>query len=280
MRSRATAGRIAAASQVIHAMERRRNRRPRHALRAWSEIARILCAGGPRALFLDFDGTLVGMRRRPEEVRCSPRLLGVLRRLVRRPGLWIGIVSGRRSRVLARMIGVEGMHYRGVYGAESEHAPLKISMAARRALSRVRCAVASQIRTLPRVWMEYKGLSFVIHYRGARQPAVTAAREILCRALAPCSRLLRVIAGRNSWEIVPREISGKGAAVSEVMLTLPESSLGIYIGDDAADESAFAALWGGITIRVGRHGGTLARYFLRNPGEVLEWLSRFEGALP
>jgi len=128
--------------------------------------------------------------------------------------------------------------------------------------------------------MEYKGLSFVVHYRGARRPAVAAAEESIHRALAPFRRWLRVIAGHKSWEVVPREIPGKGAAVAAVMESLPARSVGIYIGDDAADEEAFAALPAGITIRVGRSGTSRARYFLRSPAEVLKWLIRFEEALP
>ena len=237
-------------------------------------------AAGWRALFLDFDGTLVGIRRRPEGVRCSTRMRGVLARLALRPELWIGIVSGRRSRTLSRLIGVEGIHYRGVYGAESGDSALRISPAARRALASVRNVLARRLGRLAGLWMEHKGLSLVVHYRGARRPAATRAEDILRRAMARAGPLLRVIAGHKSWEIVPREIPGKGAAVAAVMQSLPAGCMGICIGDDAADEEAFAALPGGITIRVGRSGNSLARYFLRSPDEVLEWLIRFEEALP
>lgn len=253
---------------------------PQHALRAWTEIAQALRCGGRLALFLDFDGTLVGIRRRPEGVRCSERMRSALTRLVKRPNLWIGIVSGRRARTLAKLIGVAGIHYCGAYGAESEGSALKISWAARRALSRVRSALRRQLRRLAGVWMEDKGLSFVVHYRGAGRLAVAEAEDLLRGAMAPARQLLRVMAGHKSWEIVPREIPGKGAAVAAVMQSLPAGSMGIYIGDDAADEAAFAALPGGITIRVGRNGKSQARYFLRSPAEVLKWLVRFEGALP
>jgi trehalose 6-phosphate phosphatase len=205
---------------------------------------------------------------------------GVLSRLAKHAGLWVGIVSGRRSRTLARLIRVEGIHYRGVYGAETGEAPLKISPGARRALSSVRRTLARELRRLAGVWTEYKGLSLVVHYRGARRSAVTDAERILRGAIAPARRWLRLIAGAKSLEVVPREISGKGAAVAAVMQSLPAGSVGIYIGDAAADEEAFGALASGITIRVGRSGESRARYFLRSPVEVLKWLICFERALP
>ena len=263
-----------------HAERRGRSRHPRHALRAWPEIARALRKAETRAIFLDFDGTLARIRRHPEKVRCSRRIRDVLARLARGRDVRVSIVSGRRARTLARLIRAPGVCYRGVYGAEQEDRPLTISAVAHRALSNVRSSIARQVRGIQGVWMENKGLSFVIHYRCARQGAVAAADGILRRALAPAGQLLRRIAGRKSWEVLPREIPGKGAAVAAVMKSLPSQSVGIYIGDAPADEEAFSALPHGITIRIGRSRESAARYFLRGPTEVWKWLMRLEQELP
>jgi trehalose 6-phosphate phosphatase len=255
------------------------SRFPHHALRAWPEIAQRIRAAATFALFLDFDGTLVRIRRRPEGVRCPARTRKLLELLARRPHVWVGIVSGRRSRSLSRLIGVPGIHYCGVYGAETQASPLRISAATRRALGHVRRALARPLGKLAGVWIEDKGLIFVVHYRTARRRAACAAEMALRRALAPVGRLLRIIAGSKTWEIVPCAIPGKGAAVSAVMKSLAPGSLALYVGDDAADEAAFAALPDGITIRVGRAGNTGAGYYLRSPAEVFQFLRRFEEAL-
>jgi trehalose 6-phosphate phosphatase len=55
--------------------------------------------------------------------------------------------------------------------------------------------------------------------------------------------------------------------------------LPIYVGDDASDEAAFAALPSGITVHVGSARHTAARYSLRDPGEVRSFLQRLEGEL-
>jgi len=56
-------------------------------------------------------------------------------------------------------------------------------------------------------------------------------------------------------------------------------ALAIYAGDDAADESAFAALHRGITVQVGNSRRTQAHFYLRTPGEVLMFLQRLEAEL-
>lgn len=251
----------------------------RNALRAWKEIVPHLRAVKMLALLLDFDGTLTPIRRRPQDVRCSKRMRVLLQRLARLPHLWLGIISGRRSGFLARRIAVAGIHYWGVYGAETDGRPPALSESTRRALVRVREPLERSFQKLPGVWIEIKGLSFVVHFRGARAPAVAAAWRALRRALRAAGRPLRILKGNKTWECVPRGIPGKGAAVSAVMRTLPPGSVGVYIGDDAADEEAFRALPQGITIRVGRCSNSRARYFLRGPGEVRQWLVRLLGEI-
>jgi trehalose-phosphatase len=59
-------------------------------------------------------------------------------------------------------------------------------------------------------------------------------------------------------------------------------ALPICLGDDATDEDAFAALAGGITIRIGRPVKTAARYQLKCQGMVqrfLAWLADTEAGV-
>ena len=65
-----------------------------------------------------------------------------------------------------------------------------------------------------------------------------------------------------------------------VLAGLPASTLPIYVGDDVTDESAFTALKRGVTIRVGLPRRTRARFRLRNPLEVWEFLRRLEKEIP
>ena len=53
----------------------------------------------------------------------------------------------------------------------------------------------------------------------------------------------------------------------------------IFFGDELSDERAFAVLPGGITIYVGQNLHTRARFFLRDPDEVMAFLLKLEAEI-
>ena len=59
----------------------------------------------------------------------------------------------------------------------------------------------------------------------------------------------------------------------------PPGTPAIYIGDDGTDEAAFCALGEQITIRVGKPQNSQAKYYVRNPDEVIRFLLRLEAEL-
>ena len=85
--------------------------------------------------------------------------------------------------------------------------------------------------------------------------------------------------GKMVLEIRPKVDFHKGKAVREILKTFPSLGLlPIYFGDDQTDEDAFRALKDkGISIFIGPGGfPSEADFFLRNPDEVQEFLSRCE----
>jgi trehalose 6-phosphate phosphatase len=88
-----------------------------------------------------------------------------------------------------------------------------------------------------------------------------------------------MVRGHKVWELLPRQIRGKGAAVSALLASLPRPTLPIFVGDDATDESAFRALPRGLTIRVGKHPRTAARFRLQSPDEVKMFLLKLKAAI-
>src|SRR5215831_8073581 len=105
------------------------------------------------------------------------------------------------------------------------------------------------------------------------------AHDLLVRTLDACSHL-HVLPGSQVWEVLPRQIPGKGAAIRQAVQRWRTPFLPIYIGDDTTDEPAFAVLDRGITVRVGcSNRPTRARYWLANPAEVRGFIERLEGAL-
>jgi trehalose-phosphatase len=247
---------------------------PVHAFRAWREISRRLRGANPRVLLLDFDGTLVRLRRNPMDAKISRRAKRILQRLAGMPRVMIGIVSGRNAAVVQRLVGVEEVGYFGLHGSEKAGAPLAVSGEERRALHSAMRIARKRLREFAGVGIEDKGLGFTVHYRGAGDAAVRGANQALLATVAPLRHALDIHNGKKVWEVLPRQIAGKGAAVRKMVAEFPPTASVLYIGDDEPDEKAFAALRDHITVRVGKFQETHARFYLRNPSEVLRLLSK------
>jgi trehalose 6-phosphate phosphatase len=252
---------------------------PRYLFRAWGEIAGRIRNAKTCALLLDFDGTLVKLRRRPWEVRVSQRTKRLLERLARHPKLFVAIVSGRRCQDLQTRIGVEALHFIGLHGAERERKTMKITKAAARILAQAKQGARQRMTAMRGMRIEDKGMSFAVHYREASAPIARAAKSCLLDVLEPLQETLRILEGAMVWEVLPNEIRGKGGAVLDLLSEFPPGTPAIYIGDDGTDESAFEALGDQITIRVGKRQKSAAKYYLRDPDEVIRFLLRLEASL-
>jgi trehalose-phosphatase len=252
-----------------------RRGRSRHLLERWPQVEKRLRAAKRVALFLDFDGTLVPLCRRPEDVRLDSTTRRLLQRLARHPRLTVVVISGRQRRDTMRRIKVGGLQYLGLYGLERGD-PVPPASPAYAVLRRARRLLAARMSGLPDLWIEDKRLSFAVHYRGATADTVQQARHILRETLKPLESVLRVQPSKKAWEVLLREAPGKGAAVADILKELPAGTLPIYVGDDTTDESAFAVLAKGVTVRVGALRHSKARYKLRSPAEVLNFLERLE----
>jgi trehalose 6-phosphate phosphatase len=240
----------------------------------WEQVARSIRASRHVVVFLDFDGTLVRLAPRPDQVHVPAAARRMLRRLARRPRVTLVVISGRRRSDLRRRVGVRGIHYFGLYGAE-RGGGIKVSSSTRGALRSARGQLALRLSAYPRVWIENKRASFCVHLRDAPPAQQVRVRRELRSVARKFPRLLRLIENLRDAEIVPRRISGKGAAVRS-FLAQPRlrRALPIYFGDDLSDESAFAALRRGVTACVGPARPTRAHYSLATPREVLSALGR------
>ena len=212
-------------------------------------------------------------------MRLPHRTKQLLGRLALRQNLYVAIISGRDLPSLQRMTGVPGVHYFGSHGAQRNGKLTILSQRAGDALLRARRAARDRLAGMTSIWIEDKGLSVAVHYRGAAEKTIQEARRILRKILTPLRKSLYVMDGLKVWEVLPRELPGKGVTAQGLVDRLPHESLAVYIGDDDTDETAFAALPHEITVRVGKDRQTAANFYLNGPGEVLRFLTRFEREL-
>jgi trehalose 6-phosphate synthase/phosphatase len=232
------------------------------------------------ALFLDYDGTLTGLARRPEDARLSDAARQALEQARRAPNVDTVIVSGRSLADLQQMVGVPGLTYVGNHGFEIEGPGISYRHGGVERFRATLDAVARELEALAieGAWVERKGMTLAYHLRevppGQRQAAERRAERV-CRR-----RRLRVRQGKCVVEVRPPIEWHKGHAVLYVLVRRHGADWiskvrALYIGDDVTDEDAFRSLRGiGRSIYVALHGasGVSADYRLPDPDAVLQLL--------
>jgi trehalose-phosphatase len=246
---------------------------------AWPAIARRVRAARRIALVLDFDGTLVPIAPRPEEVVLEDCTRDVLRRLARHRQIYLAFLSGRRRAELMRLLPVKGAHYFGLYGWERD-GRFRVRQAEKKVLEALRTELEEKVIVLPGIRVEDKEFSVATHYRGAKADVVRRLRKIMEEEGARAGANFHTTETQCVIELLTHRVRGKGEAMKWLLGTLRKPVLPIYVGNDEVDEGAFAALrGGGISVHVGEFAQTCARYRLRSPRETTEFLLKIEQVL-
>jgi trehalose-phosphatase len=243
-------------------------------LQSWQQVAPRFRRAEAIALFLDFDGTLVPLRARPEDVRLNSATRRALLRLTRCKRVRMWVISGRRLADVRERIGVPGVHYLGLHGWEGNGGSHRgLSLSTQSFLRQAIWLVSRRLNGTAGLRIEDKSAAFALHYRGAPDQSVSAARAAVRNVLETFTGCFRVIEGDAVLEVLPRELAGKGVYARREWLTL-RHAVPIYLGNDASDEPAFAALSGGVTARVGRQRRSRARFHLSDPLAVRMFLEK------
>ncbi len=254
-------------------------RKAPHLLKNWDGIAKKIRQYGRITVFLDFDGTLVAIAPRPDQVRLMPATRKILQRLAKDPHATLVVVSGRRRAELLEYIGIPGIHYFGLYGWEGSAKSL-LSKSVRATLRRASSALKPLLKAHPSLWVENKRSSLSVHLLDVPAAVQPRIRRELSAILKPFRATLHAVGNIRDVEILPRSIRGKGKAVSR-FLAQPahRKSFPLYFGDDFSDESGFAAVRRGASVHVGTRRPTRAQYRLRNPVEVTAALAKLQANL-
>ena len=236
-------------------------------------------AGRPLMVFLDYDGTLTPIVRRPEDAILSDAMRARVRALAAH--VPVAIVSGRDRAAVEALVALPELVYVGSHGfdvagpAGEEALRLEVAAEFLPDLDAAEAALRGRLAGIRGTIVERKRLTLAAHYRlvtAAHRPRVAEAVDAV-RAAHP---RLRKDAGKAVLELRPDVEWDKGRAVRWLLERVAPEGTGIYLGDDLTDETAFAALRGhGIGIAVGvTTRETLAELALRDPEEVGSFLHR------
>jgi trehalose-phosphatase len=241
------------------------------------EIGARVAAAQRVLLFLDYDGTLTPIVRRPSLAQLARSTRGLLEALSRESRVVLAIVSGRAVADLQVRVGVENVIYAGNHGLEIHGRGLHFVepfAAERRAeLLQLSSRLSRHLGPIPGVEIEYKGLTMTIHFRRAPEEEVVRISGLVCEAVQGSASRFVWSAGKKCLEVRPRVDWNKGAAACWIRSKLgPAGALSIYLGDDTTDEDAFLAFPEDITVKVGDPAGSAARYHVTGPGQVIQFL--------
>ena len=248
------------------------------------DAIRELFAGRPVMVFLDYDGTLTPIVRRPEDAVLSDEMRARVRALAAR--VPVAIVSGRDRAAVQSLVDLPELIYVGSHGFDidgpsgAERLRLEVAADYVPDLDAAEAALRGRLAGIRGAIVERKRLTLAAHYRlvaGVHRPKVVEAVDAV-RAAHP---RLRKDAGKAVLELRPDVEWDKGHAVRWLLERVAPAGVGLYLGDDLTDETAFAALRGhGIGIAVGvTTRETLAELELRDPDEVGSFLHRLTAEL-
>jgi trehalose 6-phosphate phosphatase len=239
------------------------------------EIVQDLVAVAPpqtSAYFFDVDGTLLELRRRPEEVVADEHLRGLLMRLHGAACGAVALVSGRSIADLDRIFEPLSLPTAGLHGADIRFPDGARQVPRSDLMDEVRPSVATFAEAHTGVWLEDKGATLAIHFR--ERPEL--AGEVLAfLSQFQQGRDLAVQEGKMVVELKSAAFD-KGTAIKALMARAPfEGRLPVFIGDDLTDEHGFAEVQraGGVAIRIGVPDvPTKARLHMPDPAHLRERL--------
>ncbi len=236
-------------------------------------------AASRRLILLDYDGTLVPLHDRPEQAAPPEELIEVLKVIADSPRDRIAIVSGRRRDDLDAWFDALPLTLAAEHGAWVRD-PAKGGWESQPGLSaewksRIWPILELYVDRVPGSFVEEKDFSLCWHYRSADfESGAAAAHDLLDALTALTANLdLHVVPGRRVIEVKSTRAT-KGHFVSGL---LPSQTWDFVFaaGDDATDESLFAALpKDAVSIRVGL-AISVARFNVEGSKDLLSLLKQF-----
>jgi trehalose 6-phosphate phosphatase len=268
---------LAKAGQQPSAARRNSGQLP-SAREQFSEISRRV-EGKRLAVFLDYDGTLTPIAKRPDQAKLSNAMRAAVEGLARLAT--VAIISGRDLKDVRARVGLDRIFYAGSHGFDiagpgGQEQAFQAGESFLPDLDRAERELALRVDRITGAHVERKRFSIAVHYREVPENLLADVKAAVHQTRAHFPRLRRS-SGKKIFELQPDVDWHKGKALQWLLTTLGldcPDVLPLYIGDDVTDEDAYQSLQGrgiGIVVR-DEPRPTLAAYALENPDDVNEFL--------
>jgi len=258
-----------------------------HLFKAWPEFIKSVKTAH-LLMLADYDGTLTPIAPKPVDAVLSAEVRKKLAILSKRPGLSIGVISGRAIEELKSMVGIEGIYYAGNHGLEIEGPGLSYvnpaAAAGRDIIKGLAGRLAAELDKIKGVIIQDKGLGISVHYRLVAEGEEGQVEATVRRLTATLRKEGKVVLspGKKVWEIKPPLDWDKGKAVGMIADSIKTKLkrgrlLTVFLGDDVTDEDAFKVVKRpeGWSVYVGPESEkSAAGYYLESTEEVEALLGR------
>jgi trehalose 6-phosphate synthase/phosphatase len=243
-----------------------------------------------RQFFLDYDGTLAPIVKRPEDAKPSQELLKLLMTLSADKRNSIYIISGRDRNTLQEWVGKLPIGLSAEHGAflrhntkshewrdiiKGKHMDLKWK-------EEIVGVFKKFCENVPKSRVEEKEYAITLHYRESDKATVMSHKPELQNELKRLSDKYDTLDVRKGKKSIEARVSGitKGYIIHEILSTVENKDVDfvLSIGDDATDEDMFTELAKDkevknvFTCTVGRKTKTSATVFLDQQAEVFTTL--------
>ncbi len=244
-----------------------------------------IVAGKTPVLFLDYDGTLSPIVKRPEDANLSKEMKQALEQCASK--FKVAIVSGRDMDDVKNKVNIKNLIYAGSHGFRIS-GPDGLYMEHEKSeeilpqLDQIEKELNNTLNSIVGVQIDRKRYAVGIHFRNAAEEDVPKIMETVDDLLKRFPEFKKG-EGKKIVEIKPNVDWHKGKAINWIMEKLGLANnaeiVPIYIGDDVTDEDAFRTLADkGIGILVGFHEQpTTAKYALKNVYQVRLFLEELSG---
>lgn len=241
-------------------------------------IAQLYRSAKKRLFVLDYDGTLVAFKKRPEQAVPTAALMDTLEGLCKDPANHVVINSGRNFEKLDEWFGhmpvtlaaehgafykQNGMWHSNIDGFQWDDEVLNI--------------LQQFVDKTQHSEIEIKKTALVWHYRNVDSWfAALRERQLVNELMEPCARLnLQILRGNKVVEI-KSPLHNKGTEVQR-LLEQDDYDFILAMGDDTTDEDIFRALpESAITVKVGSIS-EVASFFLNLQQETIPFLRQISG---
>ena len=227
-----------------------------------------------RLIILDYDGTLMGFKRRPEDAFPTEVLRLLLAALAADPCNKVVISSGRDHKTLESWLGDLPLSMAAEHGAyyKEKGSWVRNIPDEKPWNDEISTILQEFTERTPKSMVEEKETTLVWHYRNVDAWLATLREQQLVETLIePCSRQgLQIMRGNKIVEIKsPNHTKGSEA---RRLVALDSYDFVMAMGDDTTDEDMFRALPDtAFTIKVGRMS-QVARFNLSSQTKVLPFL--------